>query len=67
MRKLKHQLWYQNKVEEKKIKKIQDLEKNYEEQKQKEKKQLDAEICYDNWIKKTMEQDLIKQDIAQRK
>ena len=46
---------------------MQDFEKSYAGQKDKEKKQLDAEICFDNWVKKAHEEDIIKRENAERK
>ena len=43
------------------------MEKKYLEEKDKEKKQLDAEICFDNWVQKVMEQDIIKLQKKQQK
>ena len=67
MREYKHQIWYQNKAQERKNKKFEKLEKEYEDSKKKEKKQLDAEIEYDKWVQRTLEKDLMKKDGYRRK
>lgn len=43
------------------------MEKEHDEQKQKEKKQLDAEIEYDKWVQRALEKDLIKKEDVHRK
>lgn len=47
---MKHFMWFQNKAEETKNKKMEQLIKEQEDEKKKEKKQLDAEIKYDEWV-----------------
>ena len=60
-------MWFESKAEESKTKRIGQLEKEFDEQKKKEKKKLDAEIKYDSWVQNVLERDLITKELNRRK